>query len=87
MTDATDNPGGGRRGRRPTGAAKSPAERKRIQRARDLAACWDRPSETWCERECLAVLQSAKVDRSGALARRAWTQLGVLRGFLFVDTM
>lgn len=68
-----------KRGPKPTGKAKSSAQRKAEQRQRDMAALsGDLPFTEWNERQCLMALAMSDYP----LGDLAWEQLGVLRGYV-----
>lgn len=68
-----------KRGPKPTGKAKSAAQRKADQRDRDRQIIQGgAPYTEWNERQCLMALQVP----DNPLAELAWEQLGFLRGYL-----
>ncbi len=66
-----------RRGPKPTGNAKSAAERKANQRDRDLLVLQTLPYTEWNDRQCLMALATT----GNPLGELAWERLGVLRRY------
>lgn len=62
------------------GTAKTAAERKRDQRARDLVSIVNTDSTRWTVRQCLVILSGSNFPKDMQYA--AWLQLGRALGFL-----
>lgn len=82
MTQPTLSDTNKKPGRPSTGRARTAAQRKREQRANDMAAIFETDDETWTEAQCLAVLTGARFPKNSPLQKGAWIQLGKLRSFM-----
>ena len=76
--------GSGQKRGRPAknGVAKSTAERKREQRARNMATILKTDSAGWTEWQCIQVLSGSHFQKDSPMQQAAWIQLGKIRGFL-----
>jgi len=68
-------------GRPSTGKARTTAQRKRDQRARDMTAIFEADSEAWTDSQCLMVLSGSRFPKGSPLQKAAWIQIGKLRLF------
>lgn len=71
----------GRRPANPTIGARSAADRKKEQIARQWERINTQEETDWTEADCLLVLQTTRY-RGGAMDRTAWRRLGQLRGYV-----
>lgn len=82
MTQHTGSEIRNKLGRPVTGNARTAAQRKQDQRARDMTAIFETDSETWTEAQCLAILAGARFPKDSVLQKAAWIQIGKLRSFM-----
>ena len=71
----------GRKPVNPAMGARSAADRKREQIARQWERINTQEESSWTESDCFLILQTTRY-RGGAMDRAAWRQLGQLRGYV-----
>jgi len=67
---------------KPGRSARTAAQRKQAQRARNMTAIFETDSEIWTEAQCLMILTGARFPKESILQKAAWIRLGILRLFM-----